>query len=79
MHFFKLILEIFNVFSDAKRIRDDEEKRQKSVRFALISIIYSLLMIACAFGGSYLLTADLGFWALLIIFIIAFSDGILAA
>lgn len=54
MKFINLIISIFDVFVKAREIRKDEEKRAKSVYFAVTSIAYSLVMVACAVGGSFL-------------------------
>ena len=73
---FRLISQIFDVFSTAKQIREDEEVRSRSVKFAVSSIIYSLLMVACAAGGAFLLTLrDSG---LLYIFIIVIALTLLS-
>lgn len=46
---------MFNVSVRARRIREDETRREKSVGFAVSSIILSLFSVALAVGGIFLL------------------------
>lgn len=70
-----LIYDFFNVISEAHSIKQDEIKRKKSVRFAVISIIFSLMMIACAAGGAFIFTISDS--SLLVIFLIVIAVGLL--
>ena len=49
-----LITDLFNVFHKANRIKQDEERRKKSVGFAVSAIIFSLIAVALAAGGGFL-------------------------
>lgn len=50
--------DILFVFSKAERIKNDEEKRPKSVRFAVETIILSAFMAAFLCVGGFLMTVD---------------------
>lgn len=76
MKFFRLIGDIFNVSSAANGIKNDGEKRSKSVRFAVSSIVYSLIAVASAVGGALLMTA--ADESLLFIFLIIIGVVLLA-
>lgn len=75
MKFFKLIGDIFNVSVKAGKIKNDEEKRPKSVRFAFTSIIYSVLAAAFAIGGALLLTVSAD--SLLAIFLVVIAVALI--
>ena len=55
MKSFRFISDMFNVSVRARRIREDETRREKSVGFAVSSIILSLFSVALAVGGVFLL------------------------
>lgn len=55
MKSFRFISDMFNVSVRARRIREDETRREKSVGFAISSIILSLFSVALAVGGVFLL------------------------
>lgn len=55
MKSFGFISDMFNVSVRARRIREDETRREKSVGFAVSSIILSLFSVALAVGGIFLL------------------------
>lgn len=55
MKSFRFISDMFNVSVRARRIREDETRREKSVGFAVSSIILSLFSVALAVGGIFLL------------------------
>lgn len=55
MKSFGFISDMFNVSVRARRIREDETRREKSVGFAISSIILSLFSVALAVGGVFLL------------------------
>ncbi|MDE6655954.1 MAG: hypothetical protein K2J85_03080 [Anaeroplasmataceae bacterium] len=57
----------------AKRIKEDEEKRKKSIYFGVISIVYSLLSFGFCFAGAWLFENLLD--SLLVIFIIIIGIG----
>lgn len=57
----------------AKRIKEDEEKRAKSMYFGVMSIIYSLMSMGFCFAGAALLINYLN--TLLVIFIIVIGIG----
>lgn len=61
--------DVLFVFSKAERIRNDEEKREKSVRFAVESIIMSVFMAALLGVGAFLLSLD-GFTVIIGIIVI---------
>ena len=50
------IHDLFSVSVKADRIRGDEERRQKTVWFAVTAIIYSLIAVALCAGGAFLLS-----------------------
>ena len=54
MKLLKFILQIFDVFSDAARIRQDEERRQKSVKFAVTAIAYSITLLVMVCLGAFI-------------------------
>ena len=54
MKLFKLIGDIFDVSYKAREIRQDAEKRKKSARFAVSSIVFSLLAFLFTLGGAFL-------------------------
>ena len=56
MNFLRLIFGIFDVFSKAHSIKEDEVARNRSVHFAVTGIVYSLLTVVFALVGSYLIT-----------------------
>lgn len=55
MKSFRFISDMFNMSVRARRIREDETRREKSVGFAISSIILSLFSVALAVGGVFLL------------------------
>lgn len=69
MKFFKFIANIFNVSDKAKKIRENKDTRGKSVRFALLSIAYSVLAFAAAFAGAILIGSEKNLLTILIIII----------
>ena len=69
MRLFKFIGDIFNVFSKARDIRQNEDTRKKSVVLGLTSIIYSLISVALVFGGAFLFTLTDNLLAIFIIII----------
>lgn len=74
MKFLHLIFQIFDVFSKARGIKQNEDTRKKSVIFGITSIVYLILAVACAFGGAFLFTVTDN---LLVIFIIIVAVSLL--
>lgn len=58
MKFLNFFTEIFNVAYKARAIREDEVKRQKSVHFAVTSMIFAAVAIAFACLGGFLLAFE---------------------
>lgn len=54
MNNFHLLSEFFNVAFRAKAIKQDEERRRKSVGFAVTAILFSITAVALAAGGAFL-------------------------
>lgn len=76
MKFSDIVTDIFRVSVIADRIKSDEEKRRKSVRFAVSGIIYALVAAGLAVGGSLLFTVSAE--SVLAIFLIVIGAVLLA-
>lgn len=55
MRFNNFISDLFTVSRKADKIRQDEEKRAKSVHFAITACIFALVGIALAIGGAFVI------------------------
>ncbi|MDE6441448.1 MAG: hypothetical protein K2L12_01680 [Clostridia bacterium] len=77
MKIVNFIFDIFNVFTKAKQIRQDGERREKSVMFAISSIVYSLIAVAAVLLGSFLMSVQDGA-GILIIFVVVIVIGFFA-
>lgn len=49
------LYDFFSVSAQASRIKQNEEKRAKSVRFGITSILFSIVAVAFSVGGALLL------------------------
>ena len=55
------IFDLVNVFSEARQIkRQDEESRRKSVRFGILSIIFSIVAVPLSAGAAFLISLMTG-------------------
>lgn len=72
MKLIRFLFDIFDVFSKASEIRRDEERRERSVRFAVSSIVYSVIAVAAVLFGLFLMSVreESG---ILVIFLIAIA------
>lgn len=77
MKIVNVFFDFFNVFTKAKQIRQDGERRGKSVRFAISSIVYSLIAVAFVLLGSFL-TSVREESGILVIFVLVFIIGLFA-
>ena len=51
---FNFLFHVSKMRDKAKRIKEDEEKRQTSIRFGITSILYSLVATGLCFLGAWL-------------------------
>ena len=60
MAIYHIFSQIFSVSNRTREIKQDPERRAKSVYFGVTSIIFMVLSIACAVGAVFLLSLLLG-------------------
>ena len=74
MKLLRLIGAIFDVFSDAARIRRDEERRERSVKFAVSAIAYSIAQFVIVLLGAFILSfSDQSGLLIIFVFIIGIT------